>query len=31
MKKFSEKSCRENQNAHFMFTQLFPKIVPLMR
>jgi hypothetical protein len=25
----SDKSCRENQNTHFMFSHFFPKIVPL--
>ena len=29
-KKFSEKSCRENQNTRFMYKNLFPKIVPFM-
>ena len=27
----SDKSCRENQNAHFMFNHFFPKIMPFMR
>jgi hypothetical protein len=27
----SDKSCRENQNTHFMFNNVFPKIVPFMR
>ena len=27
----SDKSCRENQNTHFMFNNLPPKIVPFMR
>jgi len=27
----SDKSCRENQNAHFMFSNFFPKIVACMR
>jgi hypothetical protein len=27
----SDKSCRENQNTHFMFNTSFPKIVPFMR
>jgi len=26
-----ENSCRENQNSHFMFNGLFPKIVSFMR
>jgi hypothetical protein len=26
----SDKSCRENQNTHFMFNNIFPKIVPFM-
>jgi hypothetical protein len=25
------KSCRENQNTYFMFDNILPKIVPLMR
>jgi hypothetical protein len=24
-------SCKENQNTHFVFNNLFPKIVPFMR
>ena len=31
MRSVSNKSCRENQNTHFMFSYLFPKIVPFMR
>ena len=31
MKNISDKSCRENQNAHFIFSNVFPKIVPFMR
>jgi len=31
MKCVSDKSCRENQNTHFMFSNVFPKIVPFMR
>jgi len=27
----SDKSCRENQNTHFMMNDFFPKIVPFMR
>jgi len=27
----SDKSCRENQNTHFVFCDFFPKIVPFMR
>jgi len=27
----SDKSCTENQNTHFMFNNVFPKIVPFMR
>jgi len=27
----SDKSCRENQNTHFVFSNIFPKIVPCMR
>jgi len=30
-KNISDKSCRENQNTHFMFNNLFMKIVPFMR
>jgi hypothetical protein len=31
MRNVSDKSCRENQNTHFMFNNVFPKIVPFMR
>jgi hypothetical protein len=31
MRNVSDKSCRENQNTHFMFNNLFPKIVLFMR
>jgi len=31
MRNVSGKSCRENQNTHFMFHNMFPKIVPFMR
>jgi hypothetical protein len=31
MRNVSDKSCRENQNTHFMFNSFFPKIVPFMR
>jgi len=32
MRNISHKSCRENQNTHFMFNDIFfPKIVPFMR
>jgi hypothetical protein len=31
MRNVSDKSCRENQNIHFMFNNFFPKIVPFMR
>jgi len=31
MKNVSDKSCRENQNTHFVFSNFFPKIVPFMR
>jgi hypothetical protein len=31
MKSVSNKSCRENQNSDFMFSNSFPKIMPLMR
>jgi len=27
MRNFSDKSCGENQNTHFMFNNLFPKVV----
>jgi hypothetical protein len=26
-----DKSCRENQNTHFVFSNMFQKIVPFMR
>jgi len=29
--KFFRQSSRENQNTHFMFNNVFPKIVPFMR
>jgi len=31
MRNVSEKSCRKNQNTHFVFGNCFPKIVPFMR
>jgi hypothetical protein len=31
MRNVSGKSCRENQNTHFMFNNFSPKIVPFMR
>ena len=31
MKNGSDKSCRENQNTHFMFNKFLSKIVPFMR
>jgi len=31
MENVSHKSCRENQNTHFVFNNFFPKIVPFMR
>jgi hypothetical protein len=31
MRNVSDKSCRENQNTHFVFGNFFPKIVPFMR
>jgi len=31
MKKSLDKSCRENQNTHFMFSNFFPKIMKFMR
>jgi len=31
MRNVSDKSCRENQNTHFVFCNFFSKIVPFMR
>ena len=31
MRYISDKSYRENQNTHFMFSNIFPKIAPFMR
>jgi len=31
MRNFPDKSRRENQNTHFTFNNIFPKIVPFMR
>jgi len=31
MRNVSDKSCRENQNTHFMFKNFFSKVVPFMR
>jgi hypothetical protein len=31
MRNVSDKSCTENQNTHFMFNNVSPKIVPFMR
>jgi hypothetical protein len=31
MRNISHESCRENQNAHFMFSNFFLKIVPFMK
>ena len=31
MRNDSNKSCRQNQNTHFKFSNVFPKIVPFMR
>jgi len=31
MRNVSDKSCKENQNTHFVFSNFFPKIVPFMR
>jgi len=31
MRNVSDKSCRENQNTHFVFTNVFPKIMLLIR
>ena len=30
MRNIADKICSENQNTHFMFSNLFPKIVPLL-
>jgi hypothetical protein len=30
MRNVSDESCRENQNTHSMFNNIFPKIVPFM-
>jgi len=30
MRNVSDKSCRENQDSHFMFSNIFPKFVPFM-
>jgi hypothetical protein len=30
MRNVSDKSCRENQNTHFWFSNIFPKIVPFV-
>ena len=30
MRNVSGKSCRENQNSHFVLNKLFPKFVPCM-
>jgi hypothetical protein len=27
----SDQKCRENQNTHFMFSSIFPKIIPFFR
>jgi len=31
MKYVSDKRCRENQNTHFIFIKVFPKVVQFMR
>ena len=31
MRSVSDKSCRENQNTHFVFNNFSPKIVPFLR
>jgi len=31
MKNISDKICRETQNTHFVFNNIFSKIVPFMR
>jgi len=30
MRNVSDRSCRENQNTHFMFKNVYPKIIFLM-
>ena len=31
MRNVADKSCTENRNTHFMFNNIFPKIIPFMR
>jgi len=31
MRNVSDKSCRENQNTHFVFSKCFPKVAPFTR
>jgi len=31
MENISEKSCKKNQNTHFIFNNFLPKTVPFMR
>jgi hypothetical protein len=31
MRNILDKSCRENENTHFIFNNIFPKFVPFMR
>ena len=31
MRNVSHKSCTENQNTHFVFSNVIPKVVPFMR
>jgi len=31
MRNVSDQSCRENQNTHFMFSNIFLKTVPFMK
>jgi len=31
MRNVSDKSCGENHNTHFVFSNIFPKIVPFVR
>jgi hypothetical protein len=31
MRNVSDKSCTDNRNTHFVFSNFFPKIVPFMR
>jgi hypothetical protein len=31
MRSVSDKSCRENENTHSVFSNIFPKIVPFLK